>query len=108
MQLEETHAKDLSKAQETRETSIQVAYNLKTKNDELVESHTTLFENFEQLRETHKVTQVSSLSSKKHMLNCKLNSYMLALLLLIMIRMQMLVLLILYVLKHLLWRRTLG
>ena len=28
----------------------------KIKNDELVESHTTLFENFEQLRETHKVT----------------------------------------------------
>ena len=56
VQLEETHAKDLSKAQETRETSIQVTSDLKIKNDELVESHTTLFENFEQLRETHKVT----------------------------------------------------
>jgi len=55
-QLEETQAKDLSKAKETRETSIQVASDLKVKNDELVESHNKLLENFEQLRETHKVT----------------------------------------------------
>ena len=46
VQLEETHAKDLSKAQETRETSIQVASDLKIKNDELVESHNKLFESF--------------------------------------------------------------
>ena len=62
MQLEETHAKDLSKTQETRETSIQVAYDLKIKNDELVESHTTLLKNFEKLRDTHKVT--SSVTSQ--------------------------------------------
>ena len=55
-QLEETHAMDLSKAKETRETSIQIAIDLKSKNEELVESHNKLFEGFEQLRETHKVT----------------------------------------------------
>ena len=47
---------DLSKAKETRETSIQIASDLNAKNEELVESHNKLFESFEQLRETHKVT----------------------------------------------------
>ena len=75
-QLAEIQVLDLSKAKETRERSITIASELNIKNDELKESHSTLVESFEQLREAHKAT-LGELNKLKGMYHTLQASYLL-------------------------------